>query len=252
MVAHGNPDQSAYLRLKVTDMEVITEDIVDIVNINNYVSSEMFVNSNVRTDQVNHGPASTGLAVPSHPDLGEADLVPCFQGLSWPPCTSEFLTRPRPHGWPSQTLIDKIQQAGCHVVGVVHPHSDNKDTEWRWSFSVAEKELIHDMCNTMTGVMYLLKAVKNKRWTKQDPEKPTTFCSYYIKTACLWVCEETDQSNTAIMDLCRLVIDWLVTCYSTQRMPHYFIRGQNLIGHLSQDMCKKVHDWLVCVRGETP
>ena len=178
------------------------------------------------------------------------DRVPCLISPSWPPCTSEFLTHPRPHGWPSQGLKDKIQQAGCHVVGVGHPPSDNKDTEWRWSFSVSEKELIHDMCDTIAGVMYLLKAVKKKHWNKDDPNKYTTFCSYYIKTACLWVCEETDQSNTAIMDLCRRVIDWLVTCYRTHTLPHYFIRGQNLIGQLSQALCKCVVMWLEWVKEE--
>ena len=30
-------------------------------------------------------------------------------------CTSEFLTHPKPHGYPSQSLMDKIQQASCHV-----------------------------------------------------------------------------------------------------------------------------------------
>ena len=250
VVAHGNPDQPAYLRLKVTDMEGIKRRYRKVIDINNYVSSELFVASNVTATRVAHGPASTGLAFTSHPDRGDADHLDCFHCPSWPPCASEFLTHPRPHGWPSQSLIDQIQQAGCHVVGVGHPHSDNKHIEWRWSFSVSEKELIHDMCNTMAGVMYALKAVKNKHWTKEDPDKPTTFCSYYIKTACLWVCEETDQSNTAIMDLCRQVIDWLVTCYRTHTLPHYFIRGQNLIGHLSQDMCKEVYDWLVCVRAD--
>ena len=248
--AHGNPDQPAYLRLKVTDKEGIKNEYTKLIDINSFVSSELFVAGIVTATHVAHGPAATGLAAPSHPDKGKADHVYCLHCPSWPPCTSEFLTRPRPHGWPSQSLIDKIQQAGCHVVGVGHPHSDNKDIEWRWSFSVAEKELIHDMCDTMAGVMYLLKAVKKKHWTKEDLDKPTTFCSYYIKTACLWVCEETDQSNTAIMDLCRQVIDWLVTYYRTHTLPHYFIRGQNLIGHLSQDMCKEVHDWLVCVRDD--
>ena len=249
VVAHGNPDQPAYLRLKVADMEGIKRRYRKLIDINSFVSSELFVARKVTATRVAHGPASTGLAITSHPDIGDEDRVSCFHSPSWPPLTSEFPTSPRPHGWPSQSLIDKVQQAGCHVVGVGHPHSDNKDIEWRWSFSVAEKELIHDMCN-MAGVMYLLKALKNKHCTKEDPDKPTTFCSYYIKTACLWVGEETDQSNTAIMDLCRQVIYWLVTCYRTHTLHHYFIRGQNLIGHLSQDMCKKVHDWLVCVRAD--
>ena len=88
VVAHGNPDQPAYLRLKVTDMEGISKKIRNFIDSNNYVNSEMFVNSNVPTDQVTHGPASTGLAIPSHPDQGDADDVYCFHCPSWPPCAS--------------------------------------------------------------------------------------------------------------------------------------------------------------------
>ena len=253
LIAKMNMDQPAYVTLQVspdTDYRSdITNAVLDVTGCTGVkcLGSRRFVNNFCQEEddiQYTHGPAGTGY----DDELGDLDAVPCLISPSWPPCASEFLTRPRPQGWPSQSLIDKIQLAGCHVVGVGHPHSDNKDIEWRWSFSVAEKELIHDMSNTMAGVLYVLKAVKKKHWTKEDPDKPTTFCSYYIKTACLWVCEETDQSNTAITDLCRQVIDWLVTCYRTHTLPHYFIRGQNLIDHLSQDMCEGVVRWLEGVR----
>ena len=251
VVAHGNPDQPAYLRLKVTDMEGISEKIQNFIDFNKFVSSEMFVDSNVEPDQVNHGPAATGLALPSHPDKGDADRVYCFHCPSCPPCASDFLTRPRPHGWPSQSLIDKIQQAGCHVVGVGHPHSDNKDTEWRWSFSVAEKELIHNIDASMYGCMYVLKTVSKKHWkgkhnTYQTQSNP--FPSYFLKTACLWICESTSDRDS--VGACRVVIDWLISCYDKRVLPHYFILEQNLIGHLSETMCKKVHDWLLCVRDD--
>ena len=252
LIANMNREQPAYLTLQVspdTDNPDVKRAIVQVMGDTgvpkSYISGPMFLTSLMsgmnRASRVIHGPAATTKNVNM---IGQMDSVPCFHCPTWPPCASEFLTRPRSHGWPSQSLRCKIQQAGCHVVGVGHPHSDNKDIEWRWSFSVAEKELIHDMCDTMAGVMYVVKAIKNKHWTDHGPDKTTTFCSYYIKTACLWVCEETDQSSTAIMDLCRQVIDWLVTCYRTHTLPHYFIRGQNLIGHLSQDMCKGVVRWL--------
>ena len=257
LIANMNMDQPAYVTLQVspdTDYHSdITNAVLDVTGCTGVIclGSSRFVNNYNQGDediQYTHGPAGRAIVNQRKPEYGMVDRVPCLISPSWPPCTSEFLTHPRPHGWPSQRLIDKIQKACCHVVGVGHPHSVNKHIEWRWSFSGAEKELIHDMSDTMAGVMYLLKAVKKKHWTKEDPDKPTTFCSYYIKTACLWVCEETDQSNTAIMDLCRQVIDWLVTCYMTHTLPHYFIRGQNLIGHLSQDMCQGVIKGLKGVR----
>ena len=47
---------------------------------------------------------------------------------------------------------------------------------------------------------------------------------------------------------CCVVLEWLLSCYGNRVLPHYFIPEQNLIGHLSEAMCKKVCDWLVCVR----
>ena len=114
---------------------------------------------------------------------------------------------------------------------------------------MAEKELMHDMSDTMYGCMYLFKAIKIHHWRCTDPDKPTTFCSYYIKTACLWVCE-TEPHNVNVMELCRKVLAWLIFWYRTNTLPHYFILNQNLIGHLSKDMCKEVYDWLLYIRSD--
>ena len=106
VVAHGNPDQPAYPRLKVVPMSRILKMYRNVIVINNFVSSALFVASKVTAAQVAHGPACTGPVVPSQPDLGDADHVYCFHSPSWPPCASLFPTHHRPHGWPSQTLID--------------------------------------------------------------------------------------------------------------------------------------------------
>ena len=39
--------------------------------------------------------------------------VPCHE---WPSCAKEWVYRVRPSGWPTQELIDKVLQGGCHVV----------------------------------------------------------------------------------------------------------------------------------------
>ena len=181
--------------------------------------------------------------------MSNTDNVPCLAAPSWPHCASDFLIRTRSFDWPSRKLIDRINNAGCHVVAIGHPQSDNKEIEWRWSFSVAEKELIHDMSDAMYGCMYVFKTIKKYHWRCTDPDKPTTFCSYYIKTACLWVCE-TEPHNVNVMELCRKVLAWLIFCYRTNTLPHYFIPNQNLIGHLSNDMCKEVYDWLLYIRSD--
>ena len=44
------------------------------------------------------------------------------------------------------------------------------------------------------------------------------------------------------------MIDWLVTCYRTHALPHYFIREQSLIGHLTEDLLEDVARWLEMVK----
>ena len=129
-----------------------------------------FISMNqTETELCIHGPSMTGRIglnhVPLYGHVGKdrpADRVPCLRCSIWPSCASEFLTRPRIHGWPPHSLIERVQQAGCHVVGVGHPHSNEKHIEWRWSFSVAEKELVHAMNDTMFGCLCLLKSIKKK------------------------------------------------------------------------------------------
>ena len=255
VVAHGNPDQPAYLILQVTSESQIHKSLQGMIqgsmdtlkDVVNMLCSKEFVQSFVGKKQEIHGPAATGLAFKTHPKMGMIDFVKCLHCLNWPPCASGFLTRPRPHGWPSQSLIDKIQQAGCHAVGVGHPHSDNKDTEWRWSFSVAERELIHFLSTSMFECMYVLKAIKKLKW-KNNAKENTPFCSYFIKTACLWNAELVPSHENSNIHLCIQTLDWLIECYKNKQLPHYFIPKQNLIGHLSNDLCKEAHDWLMDIR----
>ena len=209
-----------------------------------YLSSRIFLAKLENTNDELHGPAIKSLWNPERPQDGFADRVLCLACHTWP--AEEYLTRPRLHGWPSQSLIDKIQEDGCLVVPVGHPDSTNREVEWRWSFSLAEKELIHYMSDTMACCIFVMKAMKQKYWksTTNTPNSP--LCSYYLKTACLWMFEQSDHGH--IIDLCKLVIDWLVTCYKAHTLPHYFIPEQNLIGHLTHDDCMSVIRWLEGLR----
>ena len=211
-----------------------------------YLSSSKFLENFANTHGKLHGPAEKRLWNHNRPQDGFADRVLCLACSKWP--AEEYLTRPRHHGWPSQSLIDTIQEDGCLLVPVGHPNSTNRELEWRWSFSLAEKELIHDMSNTMACCMFVRKAMKQKYWMSKTNSTNSPVCSYYLKTACFWVYEKTDRDNMTIIDLCKLVIDWLGTHYKTQKLPHYFIPEQNLIGHLSHDDCERVIRWLERLR----
>ena len=164
------------------------------------------------------------------------DYVPCLECPNWPPCASEFLTRDRHHGWPSKHLLDKIMKLGCHVVAIGRHDSPQKDKEWSWAFNMAEKELTYDVPDSIYRCMYLLRAIKNKHWNiEKQRGEPTIFSSYFIKTACLWICEDAPQNTEDILGLVEKIIDWLITCYKKKIMPHYFIPEANLLGRLKED-----------------
>ena len=196
------------------------------------------------------GPALTSLLYPLNPSLGMEDRVLCLVCGQWPVKTNSFFHRHRPYGWPFRHLLNKIKASGCHVVPVGHPNSPYKTSEWRLSFSLAEKELILAVSDVKFGCMYLLKATKKRYWKGHDTElrqTPTLFCSYYIKTACLWVWEMTPEDvNT--LELCRAVLDWLISCYHDNKLPHYFVPEQNLLDHINKYQCKEVSDWLIQIR----
>ena len=247
-IAKGNPTHPAFITLKaqpdLVAKGVLNEDWV--CPTDRYLKGGMALSGSLTT----HGPAlTTNNVLLPHPIEIQFDLVHCLHCPYWPPCASDFLTRTRPHGWPSQRLIGSIQQAGTLVVGVGHPQSKNKGKEWRWSFSVAERFLMHGMNKKMAACIYLLRAIKKSHWIPNISDE-TIFCSYFIKTSCMWVCEQADLSNTNIMVLCRMAIDWLSSSYHRNNLPHYFIPEQNLIGHLDRDQCKKVHRWLEEIRGD--
>ena len=258
IATQSNRNNPAYLTLEVPPSVTLNPDFKQFIIIieemsegrsRNVVSSELFVKGSHLEGWTRQGPAfNTQERVASH------DKVPCLVSPSWPHCASDFLIRTRSYDWPGRKLIDRIKNAGCHAVAIGHPQSDNKEIEWRWSFSMAEKELIYDMSDMsdihdMYGCIYVLKAIKKHHWRCNDSDKTTTFCSYYIKTACLWVCE-TEPHNVNVMELCRKVLAWLIFWYRTNTLPHYFIPNQNLIGHLSKDMCKEVYDWLLYIRSD--
>ena len=70
--------------------------------------------------------------------------VPCDE---WPSCAKDWVHRARPSGWPTQELIDKVLQGGCHVVPKFEtseniPEASNKNEMSK----VADKKVHQDGC----------------------------------------------------------------------------------------------------------
>ncbi|XP_033104046.1 uncharacterized protein LOC117106734 [Anneissia japonica] len=261
LIAEQIPEEPAYMKLRVADRSCIHEKYRSTINKNGYFQSTSFITSVKCSNSgyVNDIPDPEGLRpnfkIQGPAIQGAIKLIPCLDNVyclkcqSWPSSISyKYFNRNRQNKWPPQRLLDKISHLDCHVVPVGHPSSASKEIEWRLSFSLAEKELLQRMSKPFFNCMYALKSVKQKYIVYSESDKPTPFCSYFIKTACFWMCETLPEKDYSIMTLIRRVLDWLIDSYKNRNLPHYFILEQNLIGHLSVERCDDVIAKLTAVK----
>ncbi|XP_071951582.1 uncharacterized protein [Antedon mediterranea] len=245
-------DDPAYLKLRVMDETCLHKDYQCFVN-NGYLKSSDFMEKRLEFMKEYssafeiHGPSVT---IPSGHQVPHTlkyepmnDIVFCLLCQSWP--SINYFTRKRQTNWPSEKLLQKISDVDCHIVAVGRPNSLSKMNEWRLSFSLAEKILFREIPEQFANCLFALKAIKKKHKLYESREQKP-LCSYFIKTACLWICERMSCGNT--MNLIRSVLDWLINCYENRHMPHYFIPEQNLIGHLSKESCDDVRTTLTTIK----
>ena len=184
-----------------------------------------------------HGPALNDAL-----NILEIDEVACVRYTDWPSIAMEWPTRRRHSGWPDVSLVFKVIAQGCHVVPVGYTHSKEKDIEWRFSFSAAERTLAKSLNDHQRQCYLLLKMVY-----LQELKQTKTLCTYYLKTLLFWACEKIppdkwrdDTIGTNFLYL----LDSLLHCLSTGNLQHYFIPDNNLLDHIPrkilQDMAIKV------------
>ncbi|VDI68530.1 Hypothetical predicted protein [Mytilus galloprovincialis] len=141
-------------------------------------------------------------------------------------------------------LMENITELGVLLVPVGSKSSSNEvnELEWRMSFSLSEKVLIHSfnhvqlICYYVPRVAHicyaLLKIFSNSKKTLSK-----LLCSYYMKTLLFWILEETDGSKWTPDNLihCFLVcVKRLCYWISINYIPNYFIPSHNMIdGKLS-------------------
>ncbi|KAK3104631.1 hypothetical protein FSP39_006704 [Pinctada imbricata] len=157
------------------------------------LSKELFVGDR----NVIHGPCISAII-----GSGEYDLAFCIRCNTWPDVAYKWLTRNRSFNWPSWDIIRNIVQSGCHVVPIGDPHSPNCHHEWRISFSVAERTLMHSF-NHAQFLIYNLLRLTLKRIIER--EVPDVLCSYFMKTTLFYTAENTP------VELWR--VDNLETCF---------------------------------------
>jgi len=89
------------------------------------------------------------------------DHVYAVHSPYWPVEAAEWITRRRPHDFPSKSVIKQVVRYGCDFVQVSHSRLSN-DNDWRFSFSCAELFIIKSW-STSQRIVYTSLWVLNKR-----------------------------------------------------------------------------------------
>ncbi|XP_060075012.1 uncharacterized protein LOC132554717 [Ylistrum balloti] len=176
---------------------------------------------------VEHGPCASIL---DNPDM-EVDLATAYHCPEWPAIARDWITRNRPHGWPTAAMIDNIVQQGCHVVPIGDKTSENVSVEWRVSFCRAERYLVHSLNHLQFKVYALLKLFLKQVINKHE-EVRDLISSYFLKTVVFFVAENTPKqlwSNGALLfinyqNCLKMLTQWV----REGHCPNYFVPKNNM------------------------
>ena len=139
-----------------------------------------------------------------------------------------WLNRERLHEWPSKALQDKIAAMMGYVVPVGHKSSPVRNTEWRISYTTAEKKLVRSMNNVQVKLYVVLKLVRKERLKPVCPN----FTSYMVKNLVFWVLELTPISRFTphnLVDIIMSALRILKRFLTNNILPCYIIPDRNLL-----------------------
>ena len=156
----------------------------------------------------------------------------CIHCGFWPNDATEWVRRPRYFGWPTSNDISSIVDAGCHLVAVGHPNSDTKFTEWRLSFSIAERTLVWSFNHVQMQCYACMKLIL-KQFIKLKCSPPNQIlCSYFIKTFLFWKYETTHLDfwcERNFKECLMYLLREFSQCINEGVIRHYFLPRFNLL-----------------------
>ncbi|XP_033748897.1 uncharacterized protein LOC117333623 [Pecten maximus] len=256
LIMRNDDCRPGHVVLQVGNISVFTKSAFQLAIIEHkgmkVVSSSMFRSklASLHPEVVEHGPCASIL---DNPDI-EIDVATGFHCPEWPDIARDWITRSRPHGWPTADMIEHIVKQGCHVVPIGDKTSKNVSVEWRISFCRAERYLVHSLNHLQFKVYALLKLflkqVINKHYEVRD-----LISSYFLKTVVFFVAENTPKhfwSNGALLfinyqNCLNMLANWVREGYC----PNYFVpknnmflgrvfgKGQEILANILDKYCRK-------------
>ncbi|KAK3092935.1 hypothetical protein FSP39_009093 [Pinctada imbricata] len=239
-----SPGYCLLLDVKGSHQETCTQIIDEKPFLSSSAYKQFFLRSVGQSAHI-HGPCISGIF-----GSAEGDLARCISCSSWPDVATEWLTRNRLYNWPSTEMSHNIVQKGCHVVPVGDPDSPYCNHEWRISFSVAERTLMHSFNHTQFLVYNLLRLTLKRIIEKSFPD---VLCSYFMKTTLFHSAEKTPKDfwREGHLESCfRTCLSVLYDYVDNIYCPNYFIPGYNMIkrkiNHTNRremlDIIKTIHN----------
>ena len=206
-------------------MPEVRMSMVHILN-GHYVSCQLWRELHTRQSEFTHGPCASFII-----GTYEYDNAFCLRCDIWPTTAHDCIRRLHQCGWPSHDTILSIVNDGVLFVPIGAKQSVFENMEWRMSFSLAEKKLIHAMNHTQFLCYGLLKILL-KESIDVNPEVKGLLCSYFMKTALFWEITTTSNqwSPSTLLScfwkcFCRL-LQWISCSYC----PNYFVPQNNMFG----------------------
>ncbi|XP_063406100.1 uncharacterized protein LOC134690057 [Mytilus trossulus] len=223
LVMVTNDTIPGFTKIKLVSKSYLDTDVIhdwsETVGEETYISSKRFREYHLRDDMVIHGPCQST-------SDGEYDHAKCFRCKEWITPAQQWIYRSRT-AWPDYKTVTLAVQYGVLFVPIGSTNSLNEDLQWRVSFSVTEKLLIHSFSHTQLLCYALLKIIL------KDIIKPRhgdLLCSYFMKTIMLWLSEEVSPIEWKAESVISCFLDCLrrlVYCVQYKTCLHYFIPDHN-------------------------
>ncbi|KAK3104499.1 hypothetical protein FSP39_003444 [Pinctada imbricata] len=198
------------------------------------IGTDMYLSSKVIRESYNpgctsnlHGPCKTFNVYEI-----EYDYAYTLQCSIWPRQAMSFIYRSLLHGWPCNDVLTDICNDGCLLVPInskQQVYSELMDLEWRISFSLAEKKLIHSM-NYCQFLTYGLMKIFLNEVLKKIPDAEDLLCSYFMKTAVFWEISECSDHWSPSKFLVKFwnVFSRIMKWVSFGYCPNFFIPEHNM------------------------
>lgn len=154
-----------------------------------------------------------------------------FQSHEWIPSKTDWVSRARPSGWPSEELKEKIQKAGVLFVQRSHASSQLQSVEWQMIFSRAEKEIFLSVLSSNQKNCYNIFKVLVDHQTSlcQAYLAPTHLKAVFFRAMEVIPLNSWDKNvGGCVLYLINLLSRFL----ESETIPHYFISENNIIDHI--------------------